>query len=146
MKTSATYTLNAEFEATKTNITTRVHPRRWQTIHISVHDRVATEANFDARAVACEYAELLQLQTEQLSYFCQTCRSVAEDACMTVAEFDVVMSGRQIPRDVATELATTWLGQFGEGTVFLVNENVSTSTTRDKYFDHINRSLFFYRS
>jgi hypothetical protein len=143
METSALYTLNAEFETTKTSLAPRVHPRRWQAIHISVHDRVAVEANFDARAVACEYAEFLRLQTEQISYFCQTCRSVAEDVCMTVAEFEVVMSGRQMPRDIATELATTWLGQFSEETVFLVNGNVSTSTARDKYFNHLDRSLFF---
>ncbi|XXX72595.1 hypothetical protein WMF30_33590 [Sorangium sp. So ce134] len=143
MTTSALYILNTEFEAIKRNLATRVHPRRWRAIHISVHDRVVTEANFDARAVACEYAELLQLQTEQLSYFCQTCRSVAEDVCVIVAEFEVVMSGRQMPRDVATGLATAWLGQFGEGTVFLVNGDVSTSTPHDKYFERLNRSLFF---
>ncbi|WP_438043096.1 hypothetical protein [Sorangium sp. So ce128] len=143
MTMSALYMLNAEFETAKAILAPRVHPRRWQAIHVSVHDRVATEANFDAHVVACEYATFLQLQTEQLSYFCQTSRSIAEDVCMTVAEFEVVMSGRQMPRDVATELATTWLGQFGEGTVFLVNGNVSTSIARHKYFDHLNRSLFF---
>lgn len=62
---------------------------------------------------------------------------------MTVAGFEVVMSGRQMPHDVAAGLATAWLGQFGEGTAFFVNGNISASTASGQYFDCLDRSLFF---
>lgn len=78
---SALHTLNTAFEAIKTNFVTRVHPRRWQAIHILVHDREAAEVNFDPSVVACEYAEFLHLQTEQLSCFYEVCCGVAEDVC-----------------------------------------------------------------
>ncbi|WP_437946561.1 hypothetical protein WME98_37660 [Sorangium sp. So ce296] len=135
--------LNDKFETIKTSLASRVHPRRWQVIHVFAHDRAATEAKFEPRIVACEYAEFMRLQTEQLSYFCQARRSIAEDVCMAVAEFDVVMSSRQMPRDVAAALTTAWLGQFDEETVFLTNGDVSGSKARGKYLDQLNRSLFF---
>lgn len=137
------YSIDGELEAVKASILARIHPRRAQTIHVLAHDHEVQTAGRDAMAIAREYIQFLGLRTDQLHYFSRVHRDEAEKICTGVAEFDIIMSDRQMPHDTAASLAAAWLERFGDETIFLTNGEPPQGASRKVVFDRFQYSLFF---
>lgn len=137
------YTIDTELEAAKASLLAQVHPRRAQTIHILAHNHEAQEGGLDALTAAREYIGFLGLQTDQLRYFSRIRRDEAERICIGAAEFDIIMSDRQMPHGTAASLAAAWLERFDGQTTFLTNGEPPQNSSRKVNFDRFQYSLFF---
>ena len=119
----STYHENPDFAATMARITHGVHPGRLRALRVCVHSRDRPKQSFDAISTAADYVRFLKLCVDDMGRFELLTREQARAACASVAEYELLMGERQMPRDVALALADAWLLQFDDGAAFLASNS-----------------------
>ncbi|MFO0760722.1 MAG: hypothetical protein U0359_29860 [Byssovorax sp.] len=112
--------MDTAFASVVESLLADLHPGRQRVMRIWVYEHETGEP-LDAAADAYNFAQVLKLNYEEVRRFVPVSREEARCACVNVAEHDLVMGDRQMPRETAERLADVWLRQFDSEAKFLIN-------------------------
>jgi hypothetical protein len=115
------YLCDDDFERAKVAALASVNPARARVLRLAVHHADPAVDPFDAIVTARSFVAALGLYADDLRYFAPVLRARVEVLCTYVAAHELCHGRRQMPLETASRLASLWLAEFGDDTVFFTN-------------------------